>query len=308
MNSYFFEIIDRLIDDLPDHLKDPNNPLEIDLVLDGGAFNGSFLTGALFFLKEMEKRNFIKIKRISGCSIGSCVGFLYLIDCLDLNITLYNDVIQHFKKNYNLEIYKNLKFLLAGRIPKDVCNIVNKKLYITYNDIQKGKKRVKCKYKNEDEIFDTIIRSSFFPYLIDGNFTHKNKYTDGFNPYFFKHNPNRKILFLDLSGLDKLIYIFNIKNEKTNFFRVLSGLLDIHVFFTKQKETSMCSYVNEWTILNNMRFGIRLILEKIICVIVYLIALIKKYLDSNMLNNISYKIANRIVYDIFIIMLEKYCL
>ena len=45
----------------------------------------------------------------------------------------------------------------------------------------------------------------------------------------------------------------------------------------------MCSYVNEWTILNNMRFGIRLILEKIICVIVYLIALIKKYLDSNML-------------------------
>ena len=57
-----------------------------------------------------------------------------------------------------------------------------------------------------------------------------------------------------------------------------------------------------------MRFGIRLILEKIICVIVYLIALIKKYLDSNMLNNISYKIANRIVYDIFIIMLEKYCL
>ena len=102
MNSYFFEIIDRLIDDLPDHLKDPNNPLEIDLVLDGGAFNGSFLTGALFFLKEMEKRNFIKIKRISGCSIGSCVGFLYLIDCLDLNITLYNDVIQHFKKNYNL--------------------------------------------------------------------------------------------------------------------------------------------------------------------------------------------------------------
>jgi len=84
------KIIDILINNLPNHLKDENKPLVIDLVLDGGVFNGSYLVGALFFLKEMEKRKYITVSRISGCSIGSLLGFLYLIDSLDLAIILYD--------------------------------------------------------------------------------------------------------------------------------------------------------------------------------------------------------------------------
>jgi len=297
------KIIDIFINNLPDSFKNENNPLVIDLVLDGGVFNGSYLIGALFFLKEMEKRNYIKIDRISGCSIGSLLGFLYLIDCLDLAIILYDTFAENFKENFNFDIYKNLKFYLQDRIPHDVCKKINKKLFIKYNNIKKGTQKVKYIYKNENEIIDTIIRSSFFPYILDGTFVYKEKYFDGFNPYIFKKKTNKNILFMDLAGLDKLSYILNIKNEKTNFHRIITGLTDVYTFFIKQSETSMCSYVNDWNYFNKIRFYIRQVLEKLIYYIIFFIQFIKKYM-----NNILCTIVSKITYDIFIIIINKYCI
>lgn len=297
-NTDIFKIINTLIEELPNEVKKTENPIEIDLVLDGGAFNGSYLIGALYFLKEMENRNFIKIKRISGCSIGSLIGFLYIINKLDLISEFYDILIKNFKENYNFENYKQLKKHLSDKIPYEndnICNIVNNILFIKYNNIQTGMQKVKCKYKNIDDIINTIIRSSFVPYLTDGNIAYKNKYIDGINPYFFKKKRNRKILFLDLSGPDKLTYIINIKNEKTNLYRILYGILDIHIFLTKQKETFMCSYVDEWGYINNTRYFIRYFLEKIICFISYYIILIKKYIDTHLV----YKFINDRLYNIF---------
>lgn len=310
-NEDILKIINTLIEQLPNEVKNDTNPIEIDLILDGGGFNGSYLIGALLFLKEMENRNFIKIKRISGCSIGSLIGFLYLIDKLDLVSVLYNIFMTHFKENYNFKNYKQLKKHLSDKIPyvnNDICSIVNNKLFIKYNNIQTGVKKVKCRYKNIDEIFNSIIRSSYVPYLTDGNIAHENKYVDGINPYFFKKQPNRKILFLDLAGTDKITYILNIKNEKTNLYRVLTGILDIHIFLTKKGETFMCSYVDEWGYMNNTKYYIRLFLEKIICYISYFIILIKKYIDVNIGNTNSYKILTNLAYDILIILIKKYCL
>ena len=54
------EYVIKLIDNLPDDIKNVPEPVVIDLVLDGGVFNGSYLVGALYFLKEMEKRKYIK--------------------------------------------------------------------------------------------------------------------------------------------------------------------------------------------------------------------------------------------------------
>jgi hypothetical protein len=302
------KIIHTLIEELPDDIKNTETPLELDLVLDGGVFNGSYLIGALYFLKEMEKKRLIKVKRISGCSIGALIGFLYLINKLDIVSELYNIFIENFKKNYNFEIYKDLKKYLSNIIPDDVCNKIKNRLFIKYNNIQTGLQKVKCKYKNENDLFDTIVRSGFFPYLIDGNIVHQNKYLDGINAYFFKEKPNRKILFLDLSGPDKFTYMLNIKNEKSNLYRILYGILDINIFFTKNYETFMCSYVNEWGYISKTRHYFRFLLEKIICFISYFIVLIKKYIDSQLMNTISYKIMTNLVYDILIILIKKYCL
>ena len=298
----------KLIENLPDDLKNSKTPLRLDLVLDGGIFNGSYLVGALYFLKEMERRNYIKIERISGCSIGSVVAFLYYIDSLDMMTTLYQEVTNEFKKQYKLPLIKDFKKYLVDRIPDDICKKVNGKLYICYNNIKKGSKKVKSHYKDVDEIMNTIIKSSFVPYLIDGEILYENKYIDGINPYIFDLEKDKKILHLDLFGYDKINNLLNVKNEKTNYHRILSGLLDIHSFYIKQSNTQMCSYINDWSITNKSFNHIKLIIEKVCIYIIYFLLYIKTKIPDEFENTFIYKIISKISNDIFIIILETYCL
>ena len=248
----------------------------MDIVLDGGLFNGSYHVGALYFLKEMENRKYIKIERISGCSIGSVVGFLYFIDSLDLMPKLYDLINKEFRQTYNLNFIKELKNHLSERIPSDICEKVNGRFYITYNNIKKGTKQVKSIYKNVDDIINTIIKSSYIPYLIDGNILYENKYIDGINPYVFTER-EKKILYIDLFGTDKLGNLLNVKNEKTNYHRVLYGLLDIHSFFIKKSNTHMCSYVNEWSYSSICFNYIKTIIERICIYLIHLLIFVKKY-------------------------------
>ena len=106
------QYVEKFIGNLPEDLKNTKNPIKLDLVLDGGIFNGSYLVGALYFLKEMEKRKYIKICRISGASIGSIVAFIYIIDCLDVLENLYNLTLKQLRTKYNLNTIINLHKLL----------------------------------------------------------------------------------------------------------------------------------------------------------------------------------------------------
>ena len=104
INSY----VQKLIENLPDDLKNRTKPLKLDIVLDGGAFNGNYLVGALYFLKEMEKRKYIIIDRISGSSIGSFVGILYFIDKLENSGYVYgeilHDIVYRLLKNIQINV------------------------------------------------------------------------------------------------------------------------------------------------------------------------------------------------------------
>ena len=296
----------KLIENLPDDIKNVNDPIKMDLVLDGGIFNGSYLVGALYFLKEMENRKYIKIERISGCSVGSIVGFLYFIDSLDLMPKLYDLINTEFRQTYNLNLIKELKKHLLDRIPDDICIIINDRLYITYNNIKKNTKPVKKNYKDVDDIINTIIKSSYIPYLIDGNILHENKFIDGITPFIFKERENR-ILHLDLFGSDKLGNLLNVRNEKTNYHRILSGLLDIHSFFIKKTNTSMCSYINDWTYSNTFYNYIKTLIEKICICLIHLLLFVQTKMPREFKDTVLYKILSKISYDIFIILLENYC-
>jgi hypothetical protein len=301
------EYVNKLIENLPDEIKNRTVPEEIDLVLDGGVFNGSYHVGALYFLKEMERRKYIKINRISGCSVGSIVAFLYFIDGLDLMAKLYDIISNEFKNKMQLSCLKEIKKHIEERIPKDILEKVNNKLFISYNNIKTGKKKIKSSYKSVDDIINTVIKSSYIPYLIDGNLLYENKYIDGMIPFIFKERFN-KILYLDLYGSDKVGYLFNVKNEKTNFHRILSGLLDIHGFYIKQCNTSMCSYVNDWNYGNIAFNNLKLLFEKVCIYIIHLIIYIKSKVPEEFKENIVYKIMAKISYDVFVIIIESYCL
>lgn len=296
------------MDNLPDHIKNTNNPLKIDLVLDGGVFNGSYLAGALLFLKEMENRKYIIVERISGCSIGSIVGFLYLMDRLDLITNIYEEFNKEFKETYSLNIIKYIKGNLIEFSNEENLKKINSKLYITYHNIIKNSKKVKSLYKNWDEMTDSLIKSCFFPYLINGNLLYKNKYLDGISPYIFNEEPGKKILFMELFSSDKICGIINIKNEKTNHHRILTGLLDIHNFFIKNSRTAMCCYVNDWNLFDKFYYKLKTIFEKCFTYIIYLFVILKKHINIDINDTIYYKLISKISYDVFIILLETYCL
>ena len=301
------EYVIKLIENLPDDIKNVNEPIKMDVVLDGGIFNGSYHVGALYFLKEMENRKYIKIERISGCSVGSIVGFLYFIDSLDLMPKLYDLINKEFRQTYNLKLITELKKHLSEHIPSDICERVNGRLYITYNNIKKGTKPVKSVYKDADDIINTIIKSSYIPYLIDGNILYENKSVDGITPFIFKER-EKKILYLDLFGSDKLGNLLNVKNEKSNYHRILSGLLDIHSFFIKKSNTPMCSYVNDWSYSNICFNHIKTIIERICIYLIHILIFISTNISAQFKETVLYKILSKISYDVFIIILENYCL
>lgn len=302
------EFVAKLIDNLPDDIKNSKEPLSLDLVLDGGAFNGSYLVGALYFLKEMEKRNYVKINRISGCSVGAIAGFLYYIDGLHLMTKLYEVITADFRQSYKLQLVKELHNYLGSHIPHDICQRINGKFFITYHNIKKGKKPVKSKYANVGDILKTIVKSSYIPFLIDGNVLYEKKYMDGITPFVFNTDVNRKILYLDLFGADKISNLLNVKNEKSNYHRVLSGLLDIHSFYIKQTNTQMCSYVNEWSIIGRGSNYVKGLIEKLIIYFIYFVVLIKRHIPREFKESVICKMGSKILYDIFITILESRCL
>ena len=143
---------------------------------------------------------------------------------------------------------------------------------------------------------------------MDGNILFENKYIDGINPYVFKIRNDRKILHLDLFGYDKIKYLINIKNENTNFHRILSGLLDIHNFFIKQSNTDMCSYVNDWSLLNKSRIFLKTIIEKFLVYLISFVILIQKNIPPNIKDYVLYKILSKITYETYVILLKNYCI
>ena len=283
---------------------------EINLVLDGGIFNGSYLIGALYFLKEMELKKYINIQKISCCSIGSVSALLYKMDALDMMTDLYNIMLKQFKEKRNLAKLDVCLDKIRARVsePDALLSDINGKFFITYYDIKKGKKIVKGKYKNLDDLLETIYRSCFVPFVVNGNAVHNNRFFDGVNPYILPVEPNRKTLYLDLVGSDKIKYLLSVKNEKTNFHRVLAGLLDIHLFYIKQCSTQMCSYVNNWSlyqIFHNriLKYLVERIIYYTVCIVIYL----KKCIPNELCENIIFKIISKIIMELYIVFIDYCC-
>ena len=277
------EYVHKLMENLPDNITNRTKPIKIDLILGGGAFNGSYILGALYFFKELERKNYVKIKRISTCSISSILALLYLTDNLDKANELYFDIIKDFKNKGNLSKLFEIKNLFNKYITDDVCSrLLKKKLYICYNDITKCTKYVSNKYQNIDDLFEIITRSCFVPFIIDFQPCYKDKYIDGIIPYFFKFNKNNnKRIYLDVYTLDKLVYSINIRNEQNNYHRLFEGMLDIHMFFIKQCNTTMCSNLDNWSAYNYARYYIYIVVEKIILYFIGFISTLKSTLLSD---------------------------
>lgn len=228
-------------------------PQQIDVVFEGGLFNGGYLLGILYYLKELESSKYILIKRFSGCSIGSLIPLIYYTEAYHLSDIIYKITYKHFKKECNIDIFPKLFDNVRPFLTEDVMKRLNGNLFITYYNIQTNTQIVKNTYKNVDDLLNTIHKSCYVPYVVDNCFLYKNKYVDGFYPFVFPVSKNTKILYLNIHKFDKLFNMICIKNEKTNHRRILEGIIDIHIFFTNNVSTSICSYVNNWTFIDRLQ-------------------------------------------------------
>ena len=292
------ECAHKLLENLPKEFKNnSNNKInkinKINLILEGGAFNGSYHIGALYFLKEMEKKKYIQIQNISATSIGSIAALLFYSNLLDESLQTHTLLKSIYIKTKTLNAIPTFLNQIREKLPADLLSSLNGKLYISYYNIKKGCKIVKSKYKNIDDLFTTIRRSCFVPFFINGQMTIDNKYMDGITPYIFPKN-KYKSLNISLIGSDKLHQLFIIKNEDTNIHKILAGLLDINLFITTNKSTNICSYISEHTIKQRLFYNILFIIEKIIIYILFLY-----YHSKNKLykTNIFVKILNLLIKD-----------
>jgi hypothetical protein len=296
----------HLIDELPSKITNKYNNNKLNLVLEGGLFNGSYLTGCLFYLKELQNRNYIKINKISGCSIGSLIALLYFIEDEEIILNIYKLAYNHFKENYNVNIFNKIFEILDIHLPLNILNLIQNKVYITYYNVKTSKQVVKSKYKTLNDLFESIRRSCSFPYVVDNNIFYKNKYVDGFSPFIFPKKNNCKTLYLNLHHYNKISGMISVKNENTNIPRVLEGVIEIHIFFNNETPTSICSFVNDWTKIDYLTYYVLLLVIKVFVFLLNKVYIIKKLLKSSKINN-KFNI-NKLGHQYYKYLLNCYCI
>tara|TARA_B110000305_G_scaffold241718_1_gene317177 strand:- start:2261 stop:3163 length:903 start_codon:yes stop_codon:yes gene_type:complete len=252
---------------------------KINLILDGGAFSGSYILGSLYYLKELELQNKIKIHKMSGCSIGSLLCVLYKLNDLDYCCDIYGKIRTYFKEHGNLYILSDVLKDLKSKMPNDFYKLCNNTVYLNYHDISTNQCIFKKTYQNNDELLETIMRSSYIPFICGETAFYKKKYIDGLVPYTFK---KKRTLFINLCMDYKcMIGMMNIKNEVNNIERIMCGILNVHNFFVSETPTTMCYYINEMTLTQKILHIFRLIIIRILVAKFYISNHLYSWLEDN---------------------------
>ena len=307
INMNLQDVVTNMVDNIQ---QDENGIIQLDVILSGGAFNAIYLVGCLYFLREMQNKNKIAIHRISSCSASSFVALLYLTGHVELfQEKIYEIVVESFKTNKKFiftepilaNIFKMIETALyeKGNVTEsDIIRLVNHKLYITYFDVKRCKRIVKRKYKSLHDIFETIKKSCYIPFITMDDMLYKNRYMDGWQPYIFKthdqgsmnNNNNNQIikkqLFIDLLGKDKIKDSFVLKNNKNSTHKIINGILDTYYFFYNKghHETAMCSFFNNQSMASYIKFLSLYTFSYLLCIFLYLYAFFFKIPSYDIFN------------------------
>ena len=300
--SVYKSYINTLIDNL--HLNE-NQPLELDLILDGGGFKGSYLIGSLLYLYELEKKNYIKINRISGSSIGGILATLYLLERLDEWDNLYKEIVDDFKKTMNLKFVHSVLENFGQKLDENEYKKLNGKLYLNYFDIEKKQEEVVSSFNSNKEVVECLKYTSYLPVITDGNMHYNNK-VDGARPYIFetRGSNEKKILYIDLNFIGKIKNFLNTSTDKNGSGRILKGIIDIHEFFSEGEQTTMCSYVNNWKLKD---YGFHRFKELSWILVIYAVTLLSviyrylsPYINNSLIFNHVKNVLKKLAIDVYI--------
>ena len=322
---HMHDIVSSLVDNIDKNgINGSNRVLDLDIIMSGGAFNANYLVGCLYFLHEMQSRNKIRIHRMSSCSASSLIAFLFLTNNLELfQDKLYEMIVTSFRNNktfiFTESTLQNMMEIIKCSLPLDnetTLKMINKKLYITYFDVKRRKKIVKKQYKTLHDVFETIKKSSYIPLVTMNELLYCNRYVDGCTPYIFKKTGKRKQLFISMLGKDKIKDSVVLKNDKNGIHKIINGMLDAYYFFYRGcKGTSMCSYIDNWSFLTNLKYELLNIMSFVLCNLLHFYNFHLKTSLSLYSQKYSNSVEVKIVTSFFSILkmllntfLENYCL
>jgi hypothetical protein len=288
--SYNIVLLQEYIKALIVNINIQNVPSEINVIFDGGAFNGGFALGVALYLKCMEEHKLLRVNSISGCSIGSVLAMWYLTGCQAEGITYFEQFMTSYRTNANLHAYKLIILSFIDAIfehenANTILDKLNGRLFITYYNIKTHKQKTISRFKDKAQLAECILRSSHIPYLMDGNASYNKKYMDGISPYIFRNGlPN---LFIKLITFNKCARAFMTKSENNIHYRLITGVADVNDFFTTGY-ADMCSFVDKWSYVDIIQLRLREILFFLIFSLIGWLVVLKTYLPERVTNSLLY--------------------
>lgn len=245
-------------------------PVKMDLVLDSGAFNGLFMYGGLLYIKELETLGKTHVDRISGSSVGALCGCLYILNQFDIIENIYERLRCGFNNTINLHILYELIETEFSKMDKSCYKQLNSRLFINYIDIHEKREIVVSEYTSNSDVIEHLKKTTFIPIITNNHLTYNNC-IDAMTPHIFtEKNMDTKILFINLFKIGGLKQMLNIFHDKNIAHRTLSGILDMHDFFLKTHPSQMCSFVNDWNLVDYTMYRTREILWLIIVYFIYI--------------------------------------
>jgi hypothetical protein len=239
-----FTAFNSYINALTQNLNRKLIPENINIIIDGGAFNGAYASGILLYIIQLQEQKLTTINKVSGTSIGAILAFLFVTNSLQENIGCFEIILNDFRKTSNLKkTHEVIQDLVNKHI--DDIQLLNDKLYITYYDTNLMQQIVISKYNSKEELIDILIRSTFIPYLMDGNPFYKDIYSDGMSPHIFNQDNTNTSIFINLMSFKIIKDSICTKNEKNIWSRLMIGVVDANNFFTSKK-SNLISSMNEW--------------------------------------------------------------
>lgn len=289
--------------------KQTQNPLNIDIVLEGGGFGGAYEVGVMLFLRFLENKKHINICRISGVSIGSIVGLLYLTNKLHYYDKYYKKIREDWYKNLemkSLSIF--IKKIVYSLTDEAFENIRENKLFVSYYNLQSKQHITKSIFINKDDLYMTIMKSCHMPLLKSKNLTYtddsNNNFIDGLYPYIFtkKDRDDNKILYVSINQIQKLRNCVDTRNETDCFSRILHGILHCFDLFKYNKPNEYCSFLDEWSLFDMTYYRTKQMLLFVFMYSIYFINSISKkiypYIERSIILNTIYTIIRNYIDDI----------
>jgi len=278
------ENITNLINNIPP----PRYTETIHLVCDSGAYNGAYLYGMLLYMKKIESKQYIKIDKISGSSIGSLMGSLYILNKISLMYKYMPKLIECYKRSHCLKDFSILVHDLIQELDINDYQKLNNRMFINYYDITQCKEIVQSTYTCNEDLENYILNSTFIPFLMNGEYSRNGK-IDATTPYIFNNRTidDTKILFFRLTQYKKFKNMFHIRGEHNLEQRIMEGVLDVHSFYMKDEPTLFCSWINKWSILDYIVYRFRRLCWLCIVIVLYIYNNYKSYIPTVIITTVT---------------------